>query len=807
MNTVMENKRSIFFLQPIDSQLIELKLNLEEIPEDQRTVDIYEVQSIEESMQYVSGIYPALWITSDAKNCLIFLSKNRSALKKVNSKVALYHLKKLPPKALKKLNQWGPVSLIAGPIASKALMYKIQLIINALTDPIFEDENKVDVIKSKDGFNELMDSLESQEPQEIQEEKKQNAHSLTESEEPEFLKNLHLNFDNVQNQEENSSTNENLNLFPENDIDNFTFTEKKSSLFLEDDVDHLHQNNLNLFDEEKSKKKKTINLNLEESEKEKHNDLNLFDNENGKKKSSGLNLFNEEEKNGKKSIDLNLEEKEKEKSENLNLFDKENQDFIQSTKDLFLEEEKTQSKSSGLNLFNNEENKNKKNIDLKLEESEAKKSSNLNLIDDINKDKKNIDLKLADSVKKDKTLENLDLANDLFIEKERKNEEKKKDKNIDLQMKKSADEKSNTLNLFEVENNTKFIDKIDKKNNDKKNNKDKSTNSLSLFDEIDEPEEKKNNKKIEKQVELKSNRKKDSSLNLFEEEDKEEKEKEKKEKDPSENNKKVKQKGSGSLKLFDDEKVSYMDKLRNQAKEAKEAKEANMEKAENDQIKLDSENAFAPTEEKIKNQELETAKKIEENLNKVYANKSNGIEFIINNLSLLKDIENSKREMEMIVKEFIQNVGDQLNEICPSKILFLLKDAKNEKYQVLHDMLDENDFNLEDFTPKALTIRVPKFKDHTLQSYDQEFFYPFYEGEINLGICYLKISHQVSLDQSKFLEMILETCKGAYLTLYHIKVKKKNYLSIASNLEEFSVMAKLIEVKSKITGFFKKIFS
>ena len=140
----MANLKPVIFIFPISPTLTKLKDELKNDP----TLDINEVDDINEVVQLFQNVAPAMILTSDAKKGLKVLSIIEKHFKKTSSKMMLLTTTRLPMRAAAKAEKMGMTSIIEEPIATKTLIFKVNLLLRSLpTEKV--DPNKGEMKVSK----------------------------------------------------------------------------------------------------------------------------------------------------------------------------------------------------------------------------------------------------------------------------------------------------------------------------------------------------------------------------------------------------------------------------------------------------------------------------------------------------------------------------------------------------------------------------------------------------------------------------------------------------------------------------------
>ncbi len=129
MSTI--EKKSVVFILPMSKTLDQLKTALMQNA-DAEGLDLLDCQNYEEALQVVPTVAPALLISSDPRTVAQFLNSGKKNIKSGQNKTILISDKKLPLKAMQKLDKLGLTDHIIEPIAAKSLLYKIKIQIRAL---------------------------------------------------------------------------------------------------------------------------------------------------------------------------------------------------------------------------------------------------------------------------------------------------------------------------------------------------------------------------------------------------------------------------------------------------------------------------------------------------------------------------------------------------------------------------------------------------------------------------------------------------------------------------------------------------
>ena len=151
---------------------------------------------------------------------------------------------------------------------------------------------------------------------------------------------------------------------------------------------------------------------------------------------------------------------------------------------------------------------------------------------------------------------------------------------------------------------------------------------------------------------------------------------------------------------------------------------------------------------------------------------------------LIQAITFYKKPSALNINFFAQQAGiifDQYN----AKTVFLKKtnDDKLEEIFSFYDSGNENDPEAykiwldyrEQHLERLLLTKTPSWIDKNFQTEQQEFVFPFYDGQKFLGLAVALFNGAFAQADARKVEIIIETCRGLYLdpTSIHPKATKK----------------------------------
>ncbi|MBT3585724.1 MAG: hypothetical protein HN509_12540, partial [Halobacteriovoraceae bacterium] len=157
----------------------------------------------------------------------------------------------------------------------------------------------------------------------------------------------------------------------------------------------------------------------------------------------------------------------------------------------------------------------------------------------------------------------------------------------------------------------------------------------------------------------------------------------------------------------------------------------------------------------------------------VFEPNSCGLEFAIEALNMCYDDQLEDVDFFKYIAETVLNEKDGLSAFyfyeSKSKMFYdgyighlelETDDPDDEKEEAWEELSEENLAKWQEST-------LPVWKDATFQEEENEFIYPFFEGQNNMGFAVVHFENQISQDDAKFIEVLLESARGIYLTNSH----------------------------------------
>lgn len=143
----MENKKQLVIVPPVSEPLKKLNEVLDTIASDEN-IEISLIDDLKELSQFIGSAGQSLVMFSNAKKCASFLQENKFVLAKTHSKVILLTPKEIPAKTLVKFVKLGLTEAILENSPPKTLLYKVKLLLRSIKTSTASPEDKDQVIKS-----------------------------------------------------------------------------------------------------------------------------------------------------------------------------------------------------------------------------------------------------------------------------------------------------------------------------------------------------------------------------------------------------------------------------------------------------------------------------------------------------------------------------------------------------------------------------------------------------------------------------------------------------------------------------------
>lgn len=176
-------------------------------------------------------------------------------------------------------------------------------------------------------------------------------------------------------------------------------------------------------------------------------------------------------------------------------------------------------------------------------------------------------------------------------------------------------------------------------------------------------------------------------------------------------------------------------------------------------------------------------------VDQIYQASVNGLDFVIQILSLYEDKE--KQE-----EDFFTFTQQHLWAKFQAHSCFFVKRPESSHYesisqteitpdkqQVMSESFSFEQIKEAKFESWAL-MSLPYWLDHTFQAADQFFFFPYTEGTQKIGFVTLHFFSPIEESKAAEVEIILESLRGIYLQIFHKTGLEGEYLGKQTKVEE-----------------------
>lgn len=189
----------------------------------------------------------------------------------------------------------------------------------------------------------------------------------------------------------------------------------------------------------------------------------------------------------------------------------------------------------------------------------------------------------------------------------------------------------------------------------------------------------------------------------------------------------------------------------------------------------------------------EEAQSVEqEEKDKIYTCKLNGLDFVLTMLNIYEDKEKKEADFFLQVDKHLQNKFQAHSS-------FYCKKPGSSSFTPIH----QSNFTHEEFDFETIAsskfetwnlMSLPFWYDHTFQtSSNQMFLFPYCEGTQKIGFAVIHFFGPLSEEQSYEVEIVLESLRGIYLQIFHQTGLAENYEGAATKpKEESGFMKKLM---------------
>jgi hypothetical protein len=127
----MEARKPILFIKPLSKSLERLLEQVKEM-KDSESLDIFEMNQLEEVSQSFQSLGPSFTILSSPKKCAMLLTAQKNYIKAHNCKIILLSPKSIPNKIIQRLEKLGLTECIIEPVPDKTLFYKAKIHIKSI---------------------------------------------------------------------------------------------------------------------------------------------------------------------------------------------------------------------------------------------------------------------------------------------------------------------------------------------------------------------------------------------------------------------------------------------------------------------------------------------------------------------------------------------------------------------------------------------------------------------------------------------------------------------------------------------------